>query len=709
MSTTTIAKVIERATNPIEKIRNIGIIAHIDAGKTTTTERILYFTGRTHKIGEVHDGEAVMDDDKDEKARGITINSAATFAHWRGAQLNIIDTPGHVDFTAEVERSLRVLDGGVGVFCAVAGVEPQSETVWRQADKYGVPRIAFVNKMDRQGADFAAAVRSMRSRLGTNAVAIQLPVGSGDSFVGAIDIIERRFAHYERVETTNRAGTRFTVRAVPQDLVHEVERARVALIESLADVDDGIAERYLSGEAVSSDDIKAAIRKATIERKLTPVVCGASLRDKGIQPLLDAIVDYLPSPLDLGGGKVGGYEPDIDMIGNRRVSDDAPFSALVFKSIVDEQGILTFIRIYSGSITTGDTILNARTGQKERVGRLYQMHASDRTPIESAGAGSICALVGAKGLVTGDTVCDPAEPITFSAMSFAKPVISLAISPKSRTDRDKLATALSKIAIQDPTFQRRTDPETEETIISGMGELHLEIILNRLRRDHGVEVIASAPQVAYKQTIEGMVDVEGRHVRQNGGVGQFGIVNVKFEHNTDDQFTFVDAVAGGSVPRQYIPSVEKGIAKALEEGGLLGVPFVNIKATLHFGKAHSNDSSDFSFQLAGVEAVRAMQAQAKVVLLEPRMKFEVQCPDEFTGSVIGHLTSKRAEIESIDQVGDLKSVKGIVPLSEMFRYTTDLRSMTSGRGSFTMQPHDYAPVPQGISEKIFAEASKRAK
>ena len=706
-----IARIIERAKNPIDKIRNIGIIAHIDAGKTTTTERILYFTGRIHKIGEVHTGDAIMDDDIDEKKRGITINSAATYAQWNGAQLNIIDTPGHVDFTAEVERSLRVLDGGIGVFCAVAGVEPQSETVWRQANKYNVPRLAFINKMDRSGANFDAAVKSMRERLNANAVPIQVPVGAGDDFEGVIDIIENRYAHYVERPGSKRPGMK-TARYMlewkdqyPLGYASARWEALRKLIEAIAEVDDEFCNKYLS-DNYSTEDLKDALRRAVVARKITPVLCGASLKDKGVEPLLDAVVDYLPSPLDIG--KVSGFEPGTTKPLERVVSVDEPLSAVAFKSVVDEQGILTYIRIYSGKIAQGDTILNATKDEKERVGRLFQMHSSKREAIEEASAGAICALIGAKTLVTGDTVCDPRHPISFSAISFAKPVVSLAIAPKAQADRDKLGTALNKIALQDPTFSRRTDPETEETIISGMGELHLEIILTRLKRDHGVDVIASAPQVAYKQTISGSYDIEGKQDKQNGGRGQYAVVNVKFEYVPEiEGIEFVDEVVGGNVPRQYIPSVEKGLRRSLEAGGFLGVPFVNIRATLQDGKWHSVDSSDMAFQLAADEAVKNLVHTGKLVLLEPRMKLEVQCPDEFTGAIMGHLTSKRAMIESMDQVGEQKAVRGIVPLSEMFNYTTSLRSLTSGRGSASMEPHDYAFVPKGVADEVYAKASRK--
>jgi elongation factor G len=708
----TIAKIIQGTKKPIERIRNIGIIAHIDAGKTTTTERILYFTGRIHKIGEVHDGAAVTDYMPEERERGITITSAATWAEWRGAQINIIDTPGHVDFTAEVERSLRVLDGGVGVFCAVSGVEPQSETVWRQANKYKVPRLAFVNKMDRTGADFDAAVKSMRERLNAPVVPLQIPVGAGNEFKGIVDVVEQRYAFYTDVDNKRPGaqGARCIVNwtdEVPEEFKQKLVDARKLLIESLAERDEALMNRYLEGGSISIDEIKQHLRKAVIERALFPVLCGASLRDKGIQLLLDAVVDYLPSPVDLPD--LEGTDPKSEQTVLKRKADPKePFSGLAFKSIVDDQGTLTFVRVYSGTLNQRDKILNARKGQTETVGRLYQMHADKREAIEQAEAGAICAIVGAKTLVTGDTLCDPNHPITYSAMTFAKPVISIAIAPKSTEDRDRLANALAKIALQDPTFQRKTDAETDETIISGMGELHLEIILSVLKREHKVEVVGSKPQVAYRQTIGSKVDVEGRHVKQSGGRGQYGIVNVIFEPDPKaDPFIFEDKTVGGTVPREYVPSVEKGLIKAVEEGGLLGVPFVNVKATLHYGKYHAVDSSDLAFQLAAREAFKECMAATKLILLEPRMKFEVTCPEEFTGDVVGDLGSRRAEIASIDQVAGLKAIRGIVPISEMFQYSTTLRSMTSGRGNYVMEPFDYGVVPTNVAEKVYEEARKK--
>jgi elongation factor G len=692
-----LARIIERASSPIDTIRNIGIVAHIDAGKTTTTERILYFTGRIRETGETHEGKSAMDFDPDERKRGITINSAATHARWAGAQLNIVDTPGHVDFTAEVERSLRVLDGGIGVFCAVAGVEPQSETVWRQADKYHVPRLAFVNKMDRAGADFDAAVEAMRARLGANAVRLQLPVGAGAGFRGVVDLVESRAALYDD------GSMRWT--SVPAELEQQAAAARRLLEEAVAAVDEEFCARYLEG-GTGVDDLKLALRRCVIARRITPVLCGATLRDKGVEPLLDAVVDYLPSPADVGS--VQGFEPGTTIATRREAGVDAPFSAVAFKSVVDKQGTLTFFRVYSGRVAQGDTVLNASRGHTERVGRLYRLHADQRESISEASAGAICAMVGARSVVTGDTLCAPERPIVLSAIAFARPVLSLAITPRSQADRDKLGPALAKLALQDPTFHRRTDPETGETVVSGMGELHLEILLGRLARDHGVDVVASAPRVAYRQTLAGRVDVEGRLVKQSGGHGQFAVVRVLFEHDpAADPWTFVDAVVGGVVPRQFIASVEKGVGRGLDAGGLLGVPFIQVRATLHDGAAHTKDSSDLAFQEAGVQAVRVLEEQGALVLLEPRMTFEVQCPEADTGAVVGQLNARRASIESIDQAGERKVVRGVVPLSGMFRFATELRSLTSGRGSCSLEPHDYSVVPQAEASRIYAEARAR--
>ncbi len=691
-----------RARSPIETIRNLGVVAHIDAGKTTTTERILHVTGRIRAPGETHDGRSTMDFDVDERQRGITIHSAATYAHWKGAQLNIVDTPGHVDFTIEVERSLRVLDGGVGVFCAVAGVEPQSETVWRQADRYRVPRLAFVNKMDRAGADFAAAVDAMRRRLGCNAVPIQLPVGAGATFAGVVDLVDWRAVLYEGGGAA-RPTARWT--DVPAALATQAAAARQALEEAVAAEDEAFCARYLEGGA-SADDLALALRRCVVARRITPVLCGAALRDKGVEPLLDAVVDYLPSPADVG--PCMGLEPGTSRACQREPNVDAPLSALAFKSVVDRQGTLTFVRVYSGRLAQGDTILNASKGQRERVGRLYRLHAGQREPIQEAGAGAICALVGARSIVTGDTLCDPARPITYSSIAFARPVVSLAVSPVRQVDRDALGEALAALALQDPTLRRRTDPETGEIVVSGMGELHLEVLLGRLRRDHGVEVVASPPRVAYRRTLVGRVAVEGRHVKQSGGHGQFGVVRVVFEHDPDaDPWTFVDATTDGVVPRQFVASVEAGIGRALDSGGTLGVPFVQVRATLHDGEAHRKDSSDLAFQEAGALAVRALEEQGQLALLEPRMRFEVQVPEACTGAVVGHLTSRRAEVESLDQVGERKVIRGLVPLAGMFRYTSELRSLTSGRGSCTLEPHDHAPVPAAEAARVLAETRER--
>jgi elongation factor G len=696
--THSIARVIKRSERPLERVRNIGIIAHIDAGKTTTTERMLYLAGRIHRPGDIDRGTTAMDHTEEERRRGITITSAATWVPWRGAEINVIDTPGHVDFTAEVERSLRVLDGGIGVFSAKEGVEPQSETVWRQADRYRVPRIAFVNKMDRAGADFEGTVRAMRSRLGANAIAIQVPVGAGDGFTGMIDVIDRLHASY---------AERLSWQPVPEGYESKVEEARQALVEALAERDDGLLARYLDGQEITGDLVREHLRRAVIARAIVPVLCGASLRDKGIELLLDAVVDYLPSPADVGEQR--GKDPVTGEAIARPADSEAPFSGLAFKSVVDEQGPLTFVRVYSGSLAAGESFFNSRTRKEERVGRLFRMHAGKREAIREAGAGSICAITGARGLVTGDTLSAPAAPIAFEAITFAKPVVSLAIAPRSRDDRDALAAALAKIALQDPTFHRRTDPETDEVVISGMGELHLEVVLSSLARDHGVNVIASAPRVAYRQTIAAAVDAVGRHVKQSGGPGQYGIVTVRFEPDPSaDPFVFVDGTRGGSIPAEYVPAVEKGLAKALDEGAPpLRVPFVNVRATLLDGKHHDADSSDLAFQLAAREAFKACVAGAKVVLLEPRVRFEAVCPEELTGAVVADVGGRRAEITAIEPLaGGFRAVRGVAPLAETFRWANDIRSITSGRGSVNQEPHDYGVVPESVAARVLAGIAK---
>ncbi|MGE0712412.1 MAG: elongation factor G [Planctomycetota bacterium] len=697
------ALAVRRATNPLQKTRNMGLIAHIDAGKTTTTERILFFSGRIHKIGEVHDGAATMDSMTEERERGITISSAATNVSWAGATLNIIDTPGHVDFTAEVERSLRVLDGGVGVFCAVAGVEPQSETVWRQADRYSVPRIAFVNKMDRAGADFAAAVASMKDRLGANAVPLQIPYGEGPDFKGVVDLVSKRLYRYEdRDQKDSGPGCTVIIEDIPASLADAVAEERGHLVEAAAEFDEAMLEAYLEGHEIDEDTLRTAIRAGAVTGKLTPVMCGSALKDKGIQLLLDAIVEYLPSPVDRP--EVHGINPDTQEETVREASPEAPMSGLAFKSVVDPGGSLTFVRLYSGKLRKGDSFLNASRGKKERVGRLYLMHAAQREPLEEASAGMIVAVVGAKTVVTGDTICAEDAPVVYSQIQFAEPVIELAVAPTSSKDRDKLANALAKLALEDPTFRRRTDPETDETIIAGMGELHLEVLLSRLRREHKVLVHASAPKVSYRQSLDGECDVEGRWVKQSGGRGQYGVVNVRFNADSEAQpLIFDDETKGGVVPKEYIPSVERGIRKALEDGGELGVAYTGVRAVLHFGKYHDVDSSEFAFEAAGREAFKEAVLKMRNVLLEPRMKFEACAPEANTGDITGDLSRRRAEIEGIETHGTTSRIRGVIPLAETFAYTTTIRSMTSGRGSITLEPFDYARVPESVAEKVRAE------
>ncbi len=670
-----IARVIRKAVRPVERVRNVGVLAHIDAGKTTTTERLLFFAGRIHRVGEVHDGRAAMDFTDEERRRGITIKSAATWVHWQGATINVIDTPGHIDFTAEVERSLRVLDGALSVFCAVGGVEPQSETVWRQADRHSVPRLAFVNKMDRAGADFEAVVRAMRVRLGANAVPIQLPVGSGAEFKGAIDLIEP-----------------WTWSEEPDaELAEKIAVARKFLVEAIAEREGGLTELYLERGDLPAETLRDELRKAVIAREIVPVLCGSSLHDKGIEPLLDAIVDYLPSPADRP--PAAGRDPRTGEALERPADSEAPLSAVAFKTVHDGQGPLTFVRLYSGSLEQGDVFLNPRTGDEERAARIYRIHAGTREPVKEVTAGAICALAGARGLVTGDTLCDPRSPIVFESMRFAKPVVSLAIAPRSTDDRDKLAEALRKVALEDPTFARRTDPETDEVVISGMGELHLEVIVSKLQKEHGVAVASKAPEVALRQTIATSVDVVGRYVKQTGGPGSYGIVNVRFEPDASaDPFTFVNGLVGGAIPEHFVPAVEKGLREALEAGTPpLGVPFVNVRATLRDGKWHAVDSKDLSFQLAAREAFNACVAAARLVVLEPRMRLEVSCPEEHVGAVLAELGSRRAEVTSVGSRSGAKVVQGIVPVAEVFGWENTLRSLTSGRGSSSLEPHDYAP------------------
>ncbi|MBI5639328.1 MAG: elongation factor G [Nitrospirae bacterium] len=683
----------------LEKTRNIGIMAHIDAGKTTTTERILYYTGVTYKIGEVHEGTAVMDWMVQEQERGITITSAATTCLWRDNRINIIDTPGHVDFTIEVERSLRVLDGAVAAFDSVAGVEPQSETVWRQADKYNVPRIAFLNKMDRMGADFFMSVNSMIDRLGANPVPIQLPIGAEENFRGPIDLVTMKALYYDD-ETL---GAKYVEGDIPDELMPQAKEYREKLIEAIADVDEKVMEKFLNGEEVTVDEIKAALRKGTIEMKLTPVICGTAFKNKGVQQLLDAIIDYLPSPLDVP--PVVGKNPDNGAEMERKADDKEPFSALAFKVMTDPfVGQLTFIRVYSGVMTAGSYIYNSTKGTKERVGRLLKMHANKREDIKEVAAGDIAAAVGLKSTLTGDTLCDEKSPVILEAMEFPDPVISVAIEPKTKADQEKLSQSLAKLTQEDPSFRVTTNEETGQTIISGMGELHLEIIVDRLLREFKVGANVGKPQVAYRETVRTATKAEGKFVRQSGGRGQYGHVYIELEPLEPGKgFEFVSKVVGGSVPREYFSAVEKGIREATDNGILAGYPVVDIRATLYDGSYHEVDSSEMAFKIAGSMAFKEAAKKAKPVILEPIMNVEVVTPEDYMGDVIGDLNSRRGKIQSMEKRGKAQVVKAQVPLSEMFGYATDLRSKTQGRATYTMQFAHYDEVPRGIAEGIIAK------
>jgi elongation factor G len=674
-------------------------MAHIDAGKTTTTERILYYTGRTHRIGEVHEGAATMDWMAQEQERGITITSAATTCFWRDHRINIIDTPGHVDFTVEVERSLRVLDGAVAVFDSVAGVEPQSETVWRQADRYQVPRIAYVNKMDRMGADFSRAVATMRDRLGANAIPVHLPIGSEAAFAGLVDLVTMTAVTYE-----DDLGTKVNEGPIPDDMAADAEAAREALIEALADTDDDLAEAYLEGEEISPEMLRAAIRKGVLEIVITPVLCGSSFKNKGVQHLLDAVVDYLPSPLDVRPAE--GLEPGSEEPSERRADPSAPFAALAFKVMSDPYvGRLTYLRIYSGSVSAGASLVNATKDRKERVGRLLMMHANHREDVETASAGDIVAAVGLKSTTTGDTLADPSRPIVLERMTFPAPVISVAIEPRTKADQDKLAQALGRLSEEDPTFRVNTDEETGQTLIAGMGELHLEIIVDRLTREFNVDANVGAPQVAYRETVRKRVEkVEGRFVRQTGGRGQFGHVYITMEPNEPGKgYEFASKIVGGAIPKEYIPPVDQGIQEALESGVLAGYPMVDVKVELIDGSYHEVDSSEMAFKIAGSMAAKAAAAKASPVLLEPLMAVEVVAPAEYTGTVAGDISRRRGQIAGIEPRGQTEVVTAAVPLSEMFGYATALRSATQGRATFTMQFERYEQVPQSIAEQIKAK------
>jgi elongation factor G len=686
----------------LDRVRNIGIMAHIDAGKTTTTERILYYTGRTHKMGEVHEGAATMDWMAQEQERGITITSAATTAEWRDHRINIIDTPGHVDFTVEVERSLRVLDGAVAVFDSVAGVQPQSETVWRQADRYRVPRIAFINKMDRTGADFEAAVQSMRDRLGANPVPIHIPIGREESFVGVVDLVEMRAIVY-----LNALGTEFSVGEIPEELRVAAEEAHHALIDAVAEFDDELMETYLEDEsAVTPEMIKRALRAGTLAGAITPVLAGSAFKNKGVQPLLDAIVDYLPSPTDIP--PVEGIDPRTHDEVTRSASYEEPFAALAFKVMTDPYvGKLTYFRVYSGQVKAGDKVLNTTNGKTERIGRILQMHANHREEREEIGAGEIAAAVGLKFTTTGDTLAADSAPIVLESMTFPEPVISVAIEPKTKADQDKLATALQRLAEEDPTFRVSTDEETGQTLIAGMGELHLEIIVDRLQREFKVEGNVGRPQVAYRETISRPVEgVEGKFVRQTGGSGQYGHVVINLlPREPGAGYEFVDKIVGGKIPKEFIPAVDQGIQEAMSAGVLAGYPVVDVGVELVDGSYHEVDSSERAFKIAGSMAFKEAMKQAKPKLLEPVMAVEVVTPEEYLGDVIGNLNGRRGRVEHLEPVGGSQSIRASVPLAEMFGYATDLRSMTQGRATFTMQFDRYEEVPATIADALVARES----
>jgi elongation factor G len=688
-------------TFPLEKTRNIGIMAHIDAGKTTTTERILYYTGRTHKMGEVHEGAAVMDWMEQEQERGITITSAATACEWRGHRINIIDTPGHVDFTVEVERSLRVLDGAIAIFDSVAGVEPQSETVWRQADKYRVPRIAYVNKMDRTGADFFGAVETMRERLGAHPLPIQIPVGQEDEFTGVVDLIENKAVYWP-----DELGTEVEYREIPEELAEQAHEHRTHLIEACADYDDELMEAYLSEQEIPHERIASSLRRATLDIKVTPVLCGSSFKNKGVQPLLDAIVELLPSPLEVP--PVEGIEPPAkgsDGSGRRAQrppDDNAPFASLAFKVMADPYvGKLTYFRVYSGKLAAGSRVLNASNGRTERIGRLLMLHANHREEIEECYAGDICAGVGLKHTSTGDTLCPPDAPIELETIEFPEPVIAVAIEPKTKADQEKLASSLARLAEEDPTFQVETEQETGQTLIHGMGELHLEVIVDRLLREFNVDANVGRPQVAYRETIRDRVEkVEGRFVRQTGGRGQYGHVVINVEPAPGEGFDFLNEIKGGKIPSEFLPAVEAGVEEALQSGVKAGYPMVDVRVELVDGSYHDVDSSEMAFKVAGSMAVQEATRRAKPVLLEPVMAVEVVTPEEFLGDVIGDLSRRRGKVEGQEQRGNAVAVQAMVALGEMFGYATDLRSSTQGRANFTMQFARYEEVPPSVAEQI---------
>ncbi len=693
---------------PLDRYRNIGIMAHIDAGKTTTTERILFYTGISHKIGEVHDGNAVMDWMEQEQERGITITSAATTCFWSGMdknypehRINIIDTPGHVDFTIEVERSLRVLDGAVGVFCAVGGVEPQSETVWRQADKYSVPRMCFVNKMDRTGANFFRVVDQIRNRLGSNAVCLQVPIGAEDQFEGVVDLIKMKAIYWD--EETR--GTKFEERDIPAELADKCQELREKLVEEAAEATEELMEKYLEGGDLSAEEIKTALRQRTIANEVVLVTCGSAFKNKGVQAMLDAVIDFMPNPTEVPA--IRGLLEDDRTEEERPSSDDAPFAALGFKIMTDPfVGQLVFFRVYSGVVKSGDSVYNPVKGKKERIGRILQMHANSREELKEVRAGDIAAAVGIKAITTGDTLCDPNHIITLERMEFPEPVISQAVEPKTKADQEKLGVALGKLAQEDPSFRVRTDEESGQTIISGMGELHLEIIIDRLKREFSVEANVGKPQVAYRETLNGSVEQEHKYAKQSGGRGQYGHVYLRVEpQERGAGFEFVDAIKGGVVPREYIPAVQKGVVEAMESGVVAGYPVIDVKVTLYDGSYHDVDSSEHAFRAAAIMAFREASGKAKPVLLEPIMRVEVVTPEEYMGGITGDLNSRRGMISEMEDVPSGKIVRAEVPLSEMFGYATSLRSASQGRATYSMEFSQYLPAPSSVTEVMMKKAS----
>ncbi len=695
---------------PLERVRNIGIIAHIDAGKTTVTERVLFYTGKKHKIGEVHEGEAEMDWMEQEQERGITITSAATTCFWKDHRINIIDTPGHVDFTVEVERSLRVLDGGVTIFDGVAGVEPQSETVWHQADKYQVPRICFINKLDRTGADFFKDLESIHERLTTKAHPIQLPIGSEDKFEGLIDLLKMKAYMYK-----DEMGKDIEEIDIPEEYAEQAKEWHAKLVEAIVENDEAAMDKYLAGEEPSYEDLKKILRKAVINLDIFPVMCGTALKNKGVQLMIDAVIDFLPSPLDIP--PVEGVDPDDEEVKmTREAKDDAPFASLAFKIATDPYiGKLAFFRVYSGSLKAGSYVLNTATGKKERIARIVRLHANSREDVDEVHAGEIAAAVGLKNTTTGNTLCDPENPISLESITFPEPVISQALEPKTKVDQEKMGLAIQKLAEEDPTFRVRTDDETMQTIISGMGELHLEIIVDRMKREFDVEVNVGKPQVSYRETIRIEAEGEGKYIKQSGGRGQYGHAWVRIKpleqvegEETDKIFLFHDEIKGGAIPREYIPATEKGVREALDRGILAGYPVINVEATLYDGSFHDVDSNEAAFKMAGSMAFQAAAKKANPVILEPTMKVEVVTPEEHMGTVVGDLNSKRAQIQEMGERGNVKTVQAVVPLAEMFGYATSLRSMTQGRASYSMEFNEYKEVPSNVAKEIIEKRGGKA-